>query len=87
MRYLDFINKRLAYGQEILMPFYLLHLPVIVTIVLYVVQWNAGIPVKLPVVILGSVVVTLGLSEMARYITPIRALFGMKPRNMSRAVR
>jgi glucan biosynthesis protein C len=79
MRYLDFSNKWLAYGQEAVLPFFLLHQPVIVAIAFYVVQWQAGIPVKLLTVVLGSFVASLALYELViRRIGPLRILFGMK---------
>jgi glucan biosynthesis protein C len=81
MRYLDFSNKWLEYAQEAVLPFFLLHQPVIVAIAFYVVQWNAGIPVKLVTVVLGSLAVTLAIYELLiRRIGPLRALFGMKAR-------
>jgi len=83
MSFLDFTNRWLEYGQEAIMPFYMFHHPAIVVIAFYVVQWNAAILVKLPVIILGSFLVPLGLTEIVRRIKPVRALFGMKPRRVS----
>ena len=79
MRYLDFTNRWLQYGQEAVLPFFLLHQPVIVVIAFYVVQWRAGIPVKLLTVVIGSFVGTLAIYELVvRRIGPLRVLFGMK---------
>jgi peptidoglycan/LPS O-acetylase OafA/YrhL len=79
MRYLDFSNKWLEYGQEAVLPFFLLHQPVIVAIAFYVVQWQVGIPVKLLTVVLGSFVASIALYELViRRIGPLRILFGMK---------
>jgi peptidoglycan/LPS O-acetylase OafA/YrhL len=81
MRYLDFSNRWLEFGSNTIMPFYLLHQPVIIVISYFVVQWDAGIPIKLLVVIVGSMLVTLGLVEvLIRPFKPVRMLFGMKPR-------
>jgi len=80
MKYLNFTNKWLVYGNETIMPFYLFHQPVIIAIAFFVVQWDAGIPVKLLVVVLGSLLVTLGLVEVIKRINVLRGLFGMKPR-------
>jgi surface polysaccharide O-acyltransferase-like enzyme len=74
----DFGNKWLEYAQPMVLPFYMFHHPVIVAIAFFVVQWDAGIWAKLPVVTLGSLVVTLALSELVRRIKPLRPLFGMK---------
>ncbi len=79
MRFLDFRNKWLAYGQEAVVPFYVLHQPVIVAVAFYVVQWNAGILPKMLAVVLGSLVVTTGIyALLIRQVAPLRALFGMK---------
>ena len=80
IRFLDFSNKWLQYCQEAVLPFFLFHQPVIIVIAFFVVQWNASILVKLLVVVLSSFVVTLGLYEfLVKRISPLRALFGMKP--------
>ena len=64
-----------------MMPFYLLHQPVIIVLAFFVVQWQTGITLKLLVVVIGSFLVTLGLIELLiRPFKPIRMLFGMKPR-------
>jgi glucan biosynthesis protein C len=79
MRFLDFSNRWLRYGQEAALPFFVLHQPVIIVIAFFVVQWNAGILVKLPVVVLSSFAVSIGLYELiVRRINPIRLAFGMK---------
>jgi peptidoglycan/LPS O-acetylase OafA/YrhL len=81
MRSLDFTNKWLQYGQEMIMPFFLFHQPVILTIAFFVVQWDTDLLPKLVIVVLGSFVVSLGLYELlVKRIGPVRALFGMKAR-------
>lgn len=79
MRYLDFRNRWLEYGQTAIMPLFLIHQPVIIAIAYYVVQWEAGILVKLPVVLLGSLAVTLAIFEgVIKRVGPLRAFFGIK---------
>ncbi len=79
MRFLDFTNKVLRYGQEAALPFFVLHQPVIIVIAFFVVQWNSGIWIKLPIVMLGSFLVTIGLYELVvRRIRLLRLLFGIK---------
>jgi len=80
MKHLDFTNRWLAYGNDTIMPLYLFHQPVIIVIAFFVVQWAAGMPLKLLVVVLGSFLVTLGLVELVKRITVLRGLLGMKPR-------
>jgi len=79
MRYLDFRNRWLEYGQTAIMPLFLLHQPVIIAIAYYVVQWDSGIVVKLPVVLLGSLAVTLAVFEgVIKRVGPLRAFFGIE---------
>jgi glucan biosynthesis protein C len=79
MRFLDFTNKWLTYGQEAVVPFYVLHYPVLLVIAFYVVQWQAGVTVKMLAVFAGSLVGTLAIYELlVRRVAPLRALFGMK---------
>jgi len=81
MRFLDFTNQWLRYGQEAALPFFMLHQPVIIVIAFFVVQWNAGILIKLPLVVLGSFIVSIGLYELVvRRLRPLRIVFGMKSR-------
>jgi peptidoglycan/LPS O-acetylase OafA/YrhL len=79
MLFLDFTNKVLRYGQEAALPFFVLHQPVIIVIAFFIVQWNAGIWIKLPIVLLGSFLVTITLYELVvRRIRLFRLLFGIK---------
>jgi glucan biosynthesis protein C len=81
MRFLDFSNQWTRYGQEAVLPFYVLHYPVVLTIAFYVVQWQAGVTVKMLAVTVGSFVVTLGIYELlVRRVGPLRTLFGIKLR-------
>ena len=79
MRYLDFTNKWLRYGQDAIVPFYVFHQPVIMAIAFYAVQWETGILPKMLAVMLGSFVVTSGIYVLlVRRVAPLRAAFGMK---------
>ena len=79
MRFLDFTNRYLEYGREAILPFFVFHQPVIIIVGFFVVQWAASLWVKLPVVVLGSFVVTLGIYELlVRRVNPLRQAFGMK---------
>jgi peptidoglycan/LPS O-acetylase OafA/YrhL len=81
MSYLNSPNKWLVYGGETIMPIYLIHQPVIVVIAFFLVQWDAGIPVKLLLLVASSFLITLGLIELLiRPFKPLRMLIGMKPR-------
>jgi surface polysaccharide O-acyltransferase-like enzyme len=78
MRFLNVTNRLLVYSQEAVLPFFMLHQPAIVVIAFFVVQWNAGIPLKLVTVLVSSFAVALGLYELAiRRISFLRVVFGM----------
>jgi fucose 4-O-acetylase-like acetyltransferase len=78
MRFLDFTNRWLRYGQEAALPFFVLHQPAIVAIGFFVVQWDLGILPKLLILVATSFSLSLGLYELViRRVRPLRALFGM----------
>lgn len=78
MRYLDFSNAWLDYGKEAVLPFFIVHQPVIVVIALFVVQWNTGMGLKALVVVVGSFVISLGIYELViKRVAFLRVLFGM----------
>jgi peptidoglycan/LPS O-acetylase OafA/YrhL len=80
-KHLNRSNRWLAYGNDTLMPFYVLHQPVVIVIAYFVVQWGAGVTAKLLVIIFSSFLMTLGFVELlVRPFEPMRRLFGMKPR-------
>jgi hypothetical protein len=67
------------------LPFYLLHEPVIVAFAWIIVRWHAPILVKYPVLVAASFTATLVIYELAvRRYRPIRFLFGMKTANAPR---
>ena len=79
MRYLDSDSKALRYGQVTQLPFYVVHQPVILAIAYFVVQWEAIVPFKLLVVVLGAFVASIGLVELLiKRVGVLRVLCGMK---------
>ncbi len=81
MTRLNFSNKLLVYGNETIMPFYLVHQPVIIVVSYFVVQWNVSILVKLLIIGISSLLMGLGLIELLiKPFEPMRRLFGMKPK-------
>jgi peptidoglycan/LPS O-acetylase OafA/YrhL len=73
--------RRVArYGNEAVLPFYVLHEPVIVAVAWVVVRWPAPLPVKYLSVVAASFILTLALYEaLVRRFQLTRFLFGMKP--------
>ena len=79
-RYLDFTNRWLERGREMILPFYFFHHPTIFAIAFFVVRWDAAITLKLPAVAIGSLAVTLALVGLIRRIPVLRGLLGVKSR-------
>jgi hypothetical protein len=73
--------RRVAhYGNEAVLPFYVLHEPVIVAVAWVVVRWPAPLLVKYLSVVAASFILTLALYEgLVRRFQLARFLFGMKP--------
>ena len=68
-------------ANQAVLPFYLLHEPVIVAFAWFIVRWHAPIGVKYPALVVVSSTATLALYELAvRRYRITRLLFGMKPR-------
>jgi peptidoglycan/LPS O-acetylase OafA/YrhL len=75
---LDRPSRLLTRANEAIMPFYLLHQPVIIVIAFYVVEWSTGILPKMVTVVVGSLVATIAIYDALRRLKPVRALLGMK---------
>jgi glucans biosynthesis protein C len=73
--------RRVAhYSNEAVLPFYILHEPVIVAVAWVIVRWPAPLPVKYLSVVAASFILTLALYEaLVRRFKLTRFLFGMKP--------
>jgi glucan biosynthesis protein C len=69
------------YANEAVLPFYVLHEPVIVAAAWVIVRWNAPVVVKYVLLVIVAFAGTLTLYEVLVRRFPItRLLFGMKPR-------
>ena len=80
LRRLDFTNGWLDYAGEAVLPFYILHFAVILTIGVVVVQWHTAIFWKFLVIAAASFLVTCAIYEWCVRRAPwLRTLFGMKP--------
>lgn len=81
MRFLDHGSRFLDYAEEAVLPFYVLHHPVIVVIGFYVIGTSAGMWTKHLAITAAAFAVTVGLYEVGiRRWNPARRLFGLKPR-------
>jgi glucans biosynthesis protein C len=79
-RFLNSNNKFRSYANEAVLPFYILHQTIIVSIGFYVVQWNTSIGLKYLTVCTVSFIAIMIIYELlVRRINVIRLLFGMRP--------
>jgi len=79
MRFLNFSNKVIHYANEAVLPFYILHQPLIVIIAFYMLSWPLPPGVKYLVISTTALIATLVLYELLiRRIKISRWLFGMK---------
>lgn len=77
---LSFNHRFLEISNELVLPFYILHQTVIVTIAFYVVGWNLAVAEKYPIIVLGSFATIGVLLFPIRQINVLRFLFGMRLR-------
>ena len=81
MRFLTRSSGVLRYLNEAAYPAYVLHMPVLSLIALYVVRWPLPLLVKLVLIALATLAATLALYDLlVRRIGVVRRLFGLKPR-------
>ena len=81
-RFLNFNNKFLAYGNEGVLPFYIMHHSVIYIIGYYIIQWSGNIGSKFLIISITSFTIIMAIYEiLIRRINFLRFLFGMKKVN------
>ncbi len=72
-------NRFLAYANEAVLPFYILHQTVIIIIGYYIVQWNTGIGLKYFAISTTSFLSIMLIYEtLVRRTNALRFLFGMR---------
>ncbi|MEM9953346.1 MAG: acyltransferase [Chloroflexota bacterium] len=75
----NFDHAFIRYGQRAIVPFYVLHQPIILVALLYIVEWDAGLSTKIWTTILLSFVLTMLIYEIViRRLAPLQRAFGMK---------
>jgi peptidoglycan/LPS O-acetylase OafA/YrhL len=81
MQYLTANHPLLVYANEAVLPFYMLHQPVILIIGYFVILLPLPILAKYLIIASLAFAVTLGIYEFGvRRVNPVRRLFGLKPR-------
>jgi hypothetical protein len=78
-RFLNRSSRLLQYASEAAMPFYLLHMTFSVVTGYFVIQFEAPVAVKYPIVVLAATGLTIIAYELVRRWNVTRLLFGMKP--------
>ena len=83
-RLLNFTNSFVRHANEAVLPFYILHQPVIVVVAFFVVQMDADVVPKYLLTTVSSLAVIVALYEYAvRPVGLLRFLLGMRPKRMS----
>ena len=80
-KYLNFNNKVLAYSNEAVLPFYILHHTIILVVGFFVIRWNIGILPKYMIIVIASFALIMVLFELL--VKPFnvgRFLFVMRPK-------
>jgi hypothetical protein len=81
----SWMDRLADYAKEAQLPFYVLHHTPIVLIGFYVVQWQVNPLVKYCAIVLGALVTTVLVYDIAvRRTPPTRFLFGLRPAKTQR---
>jgi glucans biosynthesis protein C len=82
MRYLAGSNGLLRFLSDAAYPAYVLHMPILSLIALYVVRWDLPLLEKLVFITLATLAATLAVYDvLIRRIGIVRMVFGLKPRS------
>ena len=80
IRWLDFPNRVMAYLEESILPFYVLHHPVVLTVASFVVTWDLGVWPKFFLILAIAGPITMAIYEFGVRRWPMtRAIFGLGP--------
>jgi hypothetical protein len=81
---LNFKNRILVYANEAVLPFYIFHQTIILSVGWFVIRWNIGILSKFIIIAVVSFCLIMVLYELfVRRINTVRFFFGMRPRKTS----
>jgi hypothetical protein len=80
-RWLNNSSNFLGYANEAVLPFYILHQPIILIIGFFVIPWNIGIAPKYLIIATTSFIAILAIYDiLVRRIKALRFLFGLRLR-------
>jgi surface polysaccharide O-acyltransferase-like enzyme len=81
-KYLSNKSKTLAYSNEAVLPFYIMHQTIILMVGWFIIQSKLSIPVKYIIISITSFVLIIALYEfLIKRINALRFLFGMRPKS------
>ena len=87
MKHLNYLTDFLAYANEAVLPFSILHQTVLLCVGYFVVRGDSPDPLKFLVIGSSSFVVVVALYEyLVKRVNLLRVLFGMKPKAKSQAM-
>jgi glucans biosynthesis protein C len=80
-KYLNSNSKTLAYSNEAALPFYIIHLPIVMMVAYVVVRWDMSILAKYWIIVgVTFPIVMLIYNFLVRPFNPVRFFFGMGPK-------
>ena len=78
-KYLNRPGRMLAYSNEAVLPFYILHQTVILCVGWFVIRWHIGMLPKFLIIAVASFALIMVLYELlVRHSSIVRFLFGMR---------
>jgi glucans biosynthesis protein C len=84
IRYLGFGNRILDYLNQSTYPIYVLHMPVLTFVAIFIVRWDTGILAKFLAIIIFTMAATVMLYDLlVRRIGVLRFLFGLSAQQSS----
>jgi glucan biosynthesis protein C len=78
-RYLMFKNRFLQYANIAVLPFYILHQTIIITVGFYIADWDMGVATKYTFLFITSFIVIVAIYDLlVKRLGILRFLFGLK---------
>jgi glucan biosynthesis protein C len=82
---LNFTNRVLRYASDAVLPVYILHQTLIITIGFYVINWNIGVAPKYFFIAIATLVSSLAIYELIRTNNVTQFLFGLRLKRKPKA--
>jgi hypothetical protein len=80
IRWLTRSNRVLRYASESVLPFYVIHHPVVLTLASFIVTWPLGLWPKFFLIVVLAYAITLGIYDLGVRRWPLmRTVFGLGP--------